>query len=256
MSVSKSTFNPSFLVVNLSHSQKKASSFVLGVSGHLDIASDDLVLLQEHIRVVLSKLKSHLAVGVTPYLLTAFARGSDQLVSNVALEEGWKLIALLPMPRDVFLRTPDFVANPKAIENFNSLYEQAKGRVLVLNGLTQRAEPGVKNQFDQAYRVQSRYLALNSSAVLVLWDGQPSRLGACGTSFVVQQWRSRKQESLDDSPCPLLHVRIRRKLEEEEFSSLVVSNLADTNEFCKMLHLQNHHYVGRELQDLLNSQLL
>lgn len=161
--------------------------FVLGVSGHLDIASSDKKDLHKALVARLKTYQSKLGLKIKPYIATGLARGADQLAARAALEAGWGLIAVLPMPAHEFLATDDFMQHPDAAHEFKELLSLAKEHVITLG--TEKItvfDEGIQSRNDQLYRNQSSFLAFRCTTVLALWDGVPAGIGACGTSYVVQ----------------------------------------------------------------------
>jgi len=194
--------------------KQRTKFFILGVSGHLDIEESDLNSLRAHLKAVLQRIRIEIGQEVIAYLLTGLARGADQIVAQVATNLGWKLIGALPMPKDYFVQTTDFIDHPKALERFSNLLDLVDGRLIELDGLKTELEKNVQSPTDQAYRLQSRYIVNNSDAIMVLWDGKLAGLGACGTSYVVQYFEERAKTESKKSNIPLgmIHIPIRRSL--------------------------------------------
>jgi len=157
--------------------------FVLGVSGHLDIASADKPNLHKALVGRFKTYQSKLGLKIKPYIATGLARGADQLAARAALEAGWGRIAVLPMPAHEFLATDDLIEHPDAAHEFKELLSLAKERVITLGAEKNTVfDEGIQSRNDQLYRDQSSFLAFRCTTVLALWDGVPADIGACGTS--------------------------------------------------------------------------
>ena len=98
-----------------------AVPLIVAVTGHRDRVVDEEPQIRPHVREFLSQLLADYPErGVT--VMSSLAEGADQLVAEVALELGISLLALLPMPRDVYIN--DFEMAP-ARERFDVLLSQA-----------------------------------------------------------------------------------------------------------------------------------
>jgi hypothetical protein len=160
-------------------------TFELGASGHLDLDVDELPELEEFLVKKLRWLFQKLDGYAHPVLATGLARGADQLVANSALIVGWHLKAVLPCPQNIYITSSDFKRHPKAIDRFHNLLESCDGRVLELDWPPKVLDLDIRNQWEQAFRNQSQFIANKCDAVLALWDGQAVTAGGCGTSYVV-----------------------------------------------------------------------
>src|SRR5438034_7495639 len=101
---------------------------VVGATGHRDLRDQDLPWLEQEIADIIATLKrDYLASdGETPLIvLSALAEGADQLVARVALAEGARLIAPLPMPLEEYRRDFTPGLRPDALKEFDRLLGQA-----------------------------------------------------------------------------------------------------------------------------------
>lgn len=189
--------------------------FVLGVSGHLDIAQADIAALQANLVRRLQVYRESLGSQIRPFVATALARGGDQLAAEAALEAGWGLIALLPMAPDQFLATDDFVKHPQAAAKFSELIVKSQVHVVCEGVHSISLDSDITDIQNQLYRNQSSYLATHSSVVMALWDGVDSEDEGCGTLFVVKTCRgqtpSQKMTWGDRLNAPLDIIQVRKK---------------------------------------------
>lgn len=106
-----------------------------------------------------------------PRLVSALAEGADQLAAAVALELGYRLQAILPLPQDDYRQ--DFHAAGDA--KFDTLHRQADC-VLEL--------PVQRSGREESYTLAGRAIIAHCDILIALWDGEPAR-GGGGTAEVV-----------------------------------------------------------------------
>ena len=179
------------------------TEFILGVTGHRDLHPEDLPSLRGQLLSKFAAMgKSYINLPA-PIVVSGLARGADQLVAHCALEFGWRIGAVLPMPQESYVSTPDFVEFPKALADFAHLLSHCQGRVIELDWPSPPFDPDILNVMDQAYRNQSAFIARESQAILALWDGAPALTGACGTSYVADL-------CLHQDPSAFEWIKVRR----------------------------------------------
>ncbi|NDK38055.1 hypothetical protein DT603_04270 [Pseudoxanthomonas gei] len=158
-----------------------ANSLVLGVTGHRRLRSADVPGLQARVRTFLEDLQArHPELPLV--LLSPMAQGSDQLVAQVALDLGLRVIAPLPLPLSTYRE--DFDAPDL------QWLERQLPRVEVLELPLERgstpqsvAVPGLDR--DRQYAQAGIFVSSHCHVLLALWDGQESgRLG--GTAQIVR----------------------------------------------------------------------
>ena len=87
---------------------------LVGVTGHRDILPASLRDVQNAVRAALAALRA--ALGPNLMLMTALAEGADQLVADIARELGIRMIAISPMPLELYRRTMDTAEGAVALE--------------------------------------------------------------------------------------------------------------------------------------------
>src|SRR5262249_9213526 len=88
---------------------------VIGVAGHRHLEPRDYPVYQKRIRELFAYFLSR--YPSTPLrIMSSLASGPDRLVAEVALEQGWEVLAPLPMDREEYER--DF---PQSLEEFRGL---------------------------------------------------------------------------------------------------------------------------------------
>lgn len=156
-----------------------AVPLVVSVTGHRDLVDDEVPAIRKRVHTFLRRLKlEYPARGVT--VMSSLAEGADQLVAEEALALGLKLVAALPMARDLYIE--DF-ETPRARERFDALLSQAS-EVFELpvtpgNTAASIATPG-KNRTRQ-YAQLGVFLCAHCHILLALWDGKYNdKLGGTG----------------------------------------------------------------------------
>jgi RsiW-degrading membrane proteinase PrsW (M82 family) len=168
---------------------------VVGVSGHRDLHPGTLEALRREVTRFLEALKSYLP-DTELRIMAGMAAGADLLVVRTALDLGFDVDAVLPMPLEHY--AADF--DPEALVSLNTLLAHPRVSCRELP-LAEPAEPGAADGAvrDLHYAKLSRSLIRGSNVLLALWDGQPSPLPA-GTADTVLRYlgvrTDRNQEDL------------------------------------------------------------
>src|ERR1700720_2498100 len=101
---------------------------VIGVTGHRDLRDADLPRLEQAVAAIIGGLRRDYLGGdqETPIIvLSALAEGADRLVAKVALAQGARLIAPLPMPREEYRRDFEPGLKPDNAAEFDELLSHA-----------------------------------------------------------------------------------------------------------------------------------
>jgi hypothetical protein len=156
--------------------------FLVGVTGHRDLTEFSTKQAFESVKRLFAALKERLPH--TPVrLLTGLAEGADRLAAQAALEAGFNVQAVLPMPAELYEK--DFSA--ESLQAFRRLLSQEGVDIVELplpEGLTREQVAQQGSDRDQLYSRLGDYLIERSSLLIALWDGQDSQLLG-GTSDVV-----------------------------------------------------------------------
>jgi hypothetical protein len=156
-----------------------AVPLVVSVTGHRDLVDDEIPAIRKRVHTFLRRLKlEYPARGVT--VMSPLAEGADQLVAEEALALGLKLVAALPMARELYIK--DF-ETPRARERFDALLSQASEifelPVTPGNTTASIADSG-KNRTRQ-YAQLGVFLCAHCHILLALWDGKYNdKLGGTG----------------------------------------------------------------------------
>lgn len=156
-------------------SRRGSSEVIIGVTGHR---------LLENLKPIISGVDKTLPAIKTTFkaermaILSPLAEGADRIVTDRALAiDGTKLIAILPMPIDIFKE--DFQSPSSKVE-FHDLLQQAS-EVIELSRTSKREE---------SYRRAGEYLVAHCDVLIAIWDGLPAR-GPGGTAEVVAAARGK-----------------------------------------------------------------
>lgn len=154
---------------------------VIGVTSHRNIPAREIEPIRERVRDFFAQLQRDFP-ALPLLVLSALAEGGDQLVAQEALAAGARLLAPLPLPRELYVN--DF-SDPAVHARFDALCSQAEIVLLPTPPGQARHEisvPGAAR--DRQYTKVGVYIASHCHILLAIWDGKPStRLG--GTAQIV-----------------------------------------------------------------------
>ena len=158
--------------------------FSIAVTGHRDLRPQDLPALRHEAANVFKILRDQMP-GRPLMLLSGIAEGADQLVAEVARENGVLLTAVMPMPFDIYREQMP----PAAQQKLDDLYALADSRILLpLDGRTPDKLRKSEEARAECYEALAYYLVRNSQTLIALWGGRPSNK-AGGTCRVVNYAR-------------------------------------------------------------------
>jgi hypothetical protein len=188
------------------------SPFVVGVSGHRDLRTEDLPHLRAGVSAILRRLAEHLPDSELR-IMAGMATGADLLVAQTALELGFGVDALLPMPLEHY--AADF--DPDSFDVLKRIlaHPHVRTRELPLSKGGTDAGGDIPDR-DVHYALLTRHLVRGCSLLIALWDGEPSPLPG-GTADTVLRYlgvrtdRNKDAERLEFSeagPSPDLPARL------------------------------------------------
>lgn len=154
----------------------------VGVTGHRDLPDTDIAAVRESVQEWLIGLQQQFP-DLSLEVLSGLAAGADQLVSEVALELGIDVIAVLPFDASVYKL--DFPAG-EARSRFESLLQRVQVITLpLLEGTTLASLQAESAARDRHYAQLGVFVSSHAEVLLALWDGKDiDALG--GTSSVVR----------------------------------------------------------------------
>jgi hypothetical protein len=200
---------------------------VIGITGHRDLRDQDVPTLEREIAAIIARLRHDYlhGDGETPVIvLSSLAEGADRLAARVALTQGARLVAPMPMPIDEYRR--DFEPGLKAgnAAEFDALLAQAIAAPLVpfTPGNSLAAVRADASHREEQYRAAGLFIAQHANVLIALWDGDSTTMRAGGTAEVVAFKRrgipldipGSARASLDASEVgPVIHVVTPRQRE-------------------------------------------
>ena len=191
--------------------------FIVSVTGHKDII--DVQELENAFCNLLSNLKrdaqkeaQDAKVEITEWiLLSALAEGADTLAADIALEEGWQVVAPLPLPRADYER--DFIESKleatkgAALKEFDELLRHPKCSHFFIGyapGCTRENTREDGEHRDRQYAYLGEFLTRHCEVLIAFWDGNDAG-GIGGTGYVVNlQRRGLAGYSIDLRPDGIL----------------------------------------------------
>jgi hypothetical protein len=198
---------------------------VIGVTGHRDLREQDVAQLEAEVAGIIARLRHDYLEddGETPIIvLSALAEGADRLVARVALAQGARLIAPLPMPREEYARDFEPGLRPGNAAEFEELLTHAIAAPVMpfTRGNSPEAVRADPKKRAEQYRAVGLFIAQHSNVLIAIWDGDESNMAVGGTAEVVKFTRegiplevSRSaRASLDGSEIgPVVHVAAPRR---------------------------------------------
>ncbi|MEO6968957.1 MAG: hypothetical protein ABI132_10980 [Rhodanobacteraceae bacterium] len=157
---------------------------VIGVTSHRNLPACEIESIRARVRDFFARLQRDFP-ELPLVVLSSLAEGGDQLVAQEALACGARLIAPLPLPRDIYAQ--DF-HDPGVHAAFESLCARAQVIDLPLlsgHSLQDVDQHGVER--DRQYAQAGVFIARHCHLLLAIWDGKTSdKLG--GTAQVVDYY--------------------------------------------------------------------
>ena len=162
---------------------------VIGVTGHRDLRDQDIPRLEREVAGVLASLRRDFLGedDETPVIvLSALAEGADRLVARVALAQGARLIAPLPMPLDEYRRDFEPGLKPGNLAEFDALFAQAiAAPVMPLHATSVEALRIDQDKRNAQYRALGIFIVQHCHVLLALWDGNETEPSPGGSAEVV-----------------------------------------------------------------------
>jgi hypothetical protein len=156
-----------------------ALPLVVAVTGHRDLVAAEVPAIRQRVDALLDDLARRYPDRRLS-VMSSLAEGADQLVAEVALERGVRLIVPLPMRKDLYLQ--DF-ATAEARARFESFCDRAS-EVYELplakgNTIESVSKPG--NARSREYAQVGVFMCAHCHILLALWDGKVgTKLGGTG----------------------------------------------------------------------------
>ena len=146
---------------------------IVGVTSHRNLAAGEIDLLREQVRDFFASLRREFP-ELPLIVLSALAEGGDQLVAEVALEAGARLVAPLPLPPAAYAEDFGSAASRTGFAELSARAQVIQLPLLPRNTAAGIAVPG--SQRDAQYAEAGVFIASHSHILLALWDGRGSDL--------------------------------------------------------------------------------
>jgi hypothetical protein len=240
---------------------------VIGVTGHRDLRDEDVARLEGEVASIIARLRRDYLEddGETPIIvLSALAEGADRLAARVALAQGARLIAALPLPREEYRRDFEPGLKPGNAAEFDGLLARAIAAPVIpfTHGNSLEAVRTSSDKRAEQYRAAGLFITQHSNVLIAIWDGDENNMAVGGTAEVVKFTRegiplevSRSaRASLDGSEIgPVIHVvaprhkegSTARKVAVERWGHAVVSHYRGGRLARASAHLGR--FIGRLL---------
>lgn len=155
---------------------------VVAVTGHRDLIDSELPAIRQRVSAFMADLERRYP-DLPVVVMSGLAAGADSLVAEEALALGLKVIAALPMPRNLY--ADDFATGPER-DRFDALCARAHEIIELpfTPGNTADLAREHGHNRDRQYAQLGVFLSAHCHVLLALWDGRNSgELG--GTAAVV-----------------------------------------------------------------------
>ena len=172
-----------------------AGTLTIGVAAHRDLVESEIPGLEVHLSKFFQGLQADLP-GLDIRLITQLAEGGDQLAARLALDSGFDLVTVLPMPQQHY--ESDF-SSSEAIDDFRSLLDRSEQVIeLPLESLSEDLD---RVSRDRQYARAGIFTSNHCQVLLAIWDGrEATHLG--GTASVLHYHLTGVMEGLDDEEAP------------------------------------------------------
>jgi hypothetical protein len=158
-------------------------NFMIGITGHRDIAAGEDNRLRDDLRSELKRIVANLP-NIPVCITSGLAEGADTIAAEVALELGIGVVAALPMPREEYRN--DFTGD--ALAKFDNLLADPRIRVIEIPFTEENNAADQRDIVrDDQYSLLADYLVRRSNLLLAIWDGENAGLPG-GTSDVVMRY--------------------------------------------------------------------
>ena len=192
---------------------EKKIPIVVGVTGHRQYIEEDRI--DSMIRDELNRVKA-MCPNSPLVMLSSLADGADRQCAKIALEEGYSLIAALPMEQKEYEN--DF--SKASLEEFEELLSKADDVFTVPD-----TEPHADGR-EYCYRQADVYIAEHCHLLIALWDGSDPVEGGCGTAETVDMRLSNSFTAPEDrNICPcnglVAHIPVSREETTEPLTDTI-----------------------------------
>ncbi len=162
----------------------------IGITGHRNLKEQCIPYYRARIHEMLVSLKEkHEELLV----YSALADGADRLVVEVAMELDIEYVAVLPMPKNIYITDYDEVST----NTFNTLLHKAIWEIEIplVEGNTLASIAIDSEERNLQYEAAGLYMSDHCNILMALWDGEYTQLKG-GTGEIVKYHLAKKHYSL------------------------------------------------------------
>jgi hypothetical protein len=181
-------------------------SLSIGIAAHRDLVDAELPGLEISLRAFFNELRADFP-RLNIKLISQLAEGGDQLAARIAIEMGFRLTTVLPMPQSEYER--DF-STPGEVTKFRELLQRSDSVIEVphetpsdldLISSETTDDPTISFARNRQYARAGIFTSNHCQILLALWDGKRGEhLG--GTGSVVHYHLTSVMEGFDDDDAP------------------------------------------------------
>jgi hypothetical protein len=179
------------------HSTRSGTPFIVGVTGHRDLHSADLLQLSGAVAEFVRLIRAHLPDSELEFAI-GMADGADLLVAQTVLDLGARVHAVLPMS------LTDYAADFDA-ESFALLQRVLKHPGVDCDELSLASPLDLGPEARAAMYVNlAQNLLRRTSLMLALWDGRASPLPGGTADTMLRYLSLRSGEVADEAPLSFI----------------------------------------------------
>ncbi len=158
-----------------------AIPFIVGMSGHRDPLNPvDVMQRCREVFLFVQEKSPH-----TPkVLLSGVAEGADQIAAQVAIEMGWQVVAVLPMPYEDYRK--DF--EQAAQVHLEHLLEGCKQVIELPLVKPEQVDSDISEPRQQQYRNLGTFMIRHAQLMVLCWDGDDSLQASPGGTLEVGRY--------------------------------------------------------------------
>jgi len=164
--------------------------FKVGITGHRNLKKECIYYYQKQVHSLLADLqKKHTEI----IIYSPLSDGADRLIVYEAIKLGIEYIAVLPMPKEIYII--DF--DTESVIEFNTFIKNAKDITMIplANDNTLEEISNHGGQRDMQYEAAGHYIADTCNALVALWDGKSIGLVG-GTGEIVRYYTNKHRSRL------------------------------------------------------------
>lgn len=162
----------------------------IGITGHRNLKEEYIPYYRARIHDMLVSLKEKYEELL---IYSALADGADRLVVEVAMELGIEYVAVLPMPKNLYVTDYD----EASLEAYNALLQKAVWDIEIplVEGNTLSSISIDSEERNLQYEATGQYMSDHCDILMALWDGEYPQLKG-GTGEIVKYHLAKKHYSL------------------------------------------------------------